>query len=47
MRWGTPLPVNQILEVRSDAIIVRDSASPIKEKGVVPEVPIIEMPEAA
>ncbi len=47
LRWGTPLPANQILEVRPDAIIVRDTAAPVKEKTAIPEVPIIEMPEAA
>jgi sporulation protein YlmC with PRC-barrel domain len=38
-RWGIPVPAAQILEVRPDAIIVRDDIVSEKEEGgvVVPE----------
>jgi sporulation protein YlmC with PRC-barrel domain len=31
-KWGTPISVREVLEVRPDAIIVRDPASPAVEK---------------
>ncbi len=46
-RWGTPIPVSQILEVRSDAIIIKDTDVTHTEK-VEEEVPILQsMPEVA
>jgi uncharacterized protein YrrD len=45
-RWGTPFPLSQIIEVRKDAIIVRDPALPVAEKAG--PAPILErMPDAA
>jgi sporulation protein YlmC with PRC-barrel domain len=45
LSWGTPLPVRQILEVRKDRIVVRDTAVPDPEPAGT--VPLIEtMPEA-
>jgi len=35
-RWGTPLPLSSIIEVRKDAIIVRDTSVREKEAKVVP-----------
>ncbi len=45
-RWGVPLPLNQILEVRKDAIIVRDTAVPASDTGA--KIPLLEqVPNAA
>ena len=45
-RWGTPLPITQVIEVRKDAIVVRDTvlAEPEKEEA---EAPLLVQPEAA
>lgn len=46
-RWGTPVPITQVLEVRKNAILVRDAAAPAIETKTL-EIPLIEtMPEAA
>jgi sporulation protein YlmC with PRC-barrel domain len=52
LRWGTGLPVSQIIEVRKDAILVRDPVTPVtvaETKAVAaPVLPVIEtLPEAA
>lgn len=45
-RWGRPLPVSLILEVRREAIIIRDPDQPAAEKAE--PVPILhQMPNAA
>lgn len=46
-RWGTPVPITQVLEVRMQEILVRDSAAPAEDTS--PEaVPLLEtLPEAA
>jgi sporulation protein YlmC with PRC-barrel domain len=48
VRWGTPLAVTNILEVRPDAIIVRDQTAPAEEeKQAVASSLIPQMPETA
>lgn len=48
-RWGTPLPVSQIIEVRRAAIVVRDPALPAveNEESAPVEAPLISLPETA
>ncbi len=47
-RWGTALPVSQILEVRKDGIVVKDPALPVTQSALKKvEMPVLEMPEAA
>lgn len=43
-RWGRPLPIAAILEVRSDAIIVREGAVPEKQPLLRREVLKAEVP---
>ena len=31
LRWGTPVPISHVLEVRADAIVVRDREIPVRE----------------
>lgn len=45
-RWGRPILVRDILEVKRDAIIVRDPERPIKEKAAAPAPVMPRMPEA-
>ncbi|MDD4318888.1 MAG: PRC-barrel domain-containing protein [Candidatus Peribacteraceae bacterium] len=46
-RWGDPIPLSQVIEVRKDAILVRDPSVPVPEKEDV-KPPLIErLPEAA
>jgi len=47
-RWGIPLPMSQVLEVRKDAIIVRDPAVAAPEKAAAVKAPLLnQMPETA
>lgn len=39
-RWGTPLPLSSIIEVRKDAIIVRDTS--VREKDAKPVPTLLE-----
>ena len=43
-RWGTPIPVTHVVEVRREAIIVKDIAVPQQETG---EIVLPAMPDAA
>lgn len=46
LRWGPPVPVSRIVEVRTDAIIVRDTVLPAEESEE--EAPVLPaLPEAA
>lgn len=45
-RWGRPIPVREILEVKRDAIIIRDPERTIKEKAAVQAPVLPTMPEA-
>lgn len=47
LRWGIPVPASQILEVRSDAIIVRDAAVPEKKDAMEGLNILPQVPEAA
>lgn len=44
--WGTPLPITQVVEVRKDAIVVRDTVLAEAEKEEI-EAPLLATPEAA
>ncbi|MFA6038904.1 MAG: PRC-barrel domain-containing protein [Candidatus Peribacteraceae bacterium] len=46
-RWRTSLPLSQILEVRKDAVVVRDPLSPVPEKAKEEKSPMLQVPEAA
>lgn len=46
-RWGRPLPLSLVLEVRKDAIVVRDPSAPAPEKAAQEKAPMINVPEAA
>lgn len=47
-RWGIPLPLSDVIEVRKDGIIVRDGKSVVDVKETKVEVPILpQIPEAA
>lgn len=46
-RWRTPFPPSQILEVRKDAIIIRDPLCPAPEKLKEEKAPMLQVPEAA
>jgi len=47
-RWGMPIALSQILEVRRDAIIVRDPSAPAPEKATpVPNPLLNRLPDAA
>ena len=46
-RWGMPLPLVLIVEVRKDAIVVRDPAAPAPEKTEREKAPMLKMPEVA
>ena len=39
--WGTAIPISQVVEVRADAVIVRDQAAPAKEQAPVSPLPAI------
>ncbi len=48
LRWGVALPVSQIIEVRKDAVIVRNTAAPEKESKTEDTLPLLpRLPEAA
>jgi sporulation protein YlmC with PRC-barrel domain len=53
LRWGTPIPVSQVIEVRKDVILVRDPVTPVQaaepKAGIAAAVlPVIDaLPEAA
>lgn len=44
-RWRDPLPLSQIVDVRKDAIVVRDPAVPAQERSTSPMLE--RLPEAA
>lgn len=46
-KWGTPFPLSQVLEVRKDAIIVRDPSASVPEKAAEEKAPMINVPEVA
>lgn len=46
-RWGMPLPLVLIVEVRKDAIVVRDPAATAPEKAVQEKAPMLQVPEVA
>ena len=48
-RWGLPIPASQIIEVRTDAIVVREPSASVPEKEAEEEEVAIlpPMPEAA
>jgi sporulation protein YlmC with PRC-barrel domain len=41
-RWGTPLPITSVIEVRKDAIIVRDLTLPAEVEKVPSVLTVIE-----
>ncbi len=46
LRWGVPIPLNQVLEVRKHAIVVRDTAMPVSDRAA--NIPLLEqVPKAA
>ncbi|MEK7218121.1 MAG: hypothetical protein AAB728_01505, partial [Patescibacteria group bacterium] len=46
-RWRPSLPLSQVLEVRKDAIVVRDPLSPVPEKAKEEKAPMLQVPETA
>jgi uncharacterized protein YrrD len=48
-KWRTPLPLSSIVEVRRDAIVVRDPETPASEKKEKEELeaPMLKVPETA
>ncbi len=46
-RWRTPLPINEVLEVRPDAIIVREPVRPLAEPVPEREGAMLKVPDVA
>lgn len=46
-KWSAPLPVSQIIEIRRDAVLVRDPILPIVEPKPAEGMSLLEMPDAA
>jgi uncharacterized protein YrrD len=46
-RWKTALPISEVIEVRPDAIIVRDPLKAVKEPVVESNTPLLNVPEMA
>lgn len=46
-RWRSPLPMSEVLEVRPDAIIVRDPSRAVTEPALRSTEPLLNMPDVA
>lgn len=46
-RWKSPVPISEVLEVRPDAIVIRDPARPLTEPVRQTAEPMLKVPDVA